>query len=107
MTRTAKHTPGPWAVEQCSAPVYGSDGSIIAEGIGIGAQSTHIGTVYGKNSSHNAHLIAAAPTMYEALKALVDVFPSVVKMTPYGVSTGISKIHDNAVAALAQAEGKQ
>ena len=72
MTRTAKHTPGPWAVEQCSAPVYGSDGSIIAEGIGIGAQSTHIGTVYGKNSSHNAHLIAAAPALYEAVQNLLE-----------------------------------
>ena len=47
----------------------------------------------------------AAPAMYEALRALVEVFPSVVKMTPYGVPMNISKIHDNAVAALAQAEG--
>ncbi len=48
----------------------------------------------------------AAPAMYEALRALVEVFPSVVKMTPYGVPMSISKIHDNAVAALAQAEAR-
>jgi hypothetical protein len=53
----------------------------------------------------NMHLIAAAPAMYEALNALVEVFPSVVKMTPYGVTMDISKIHDDAKAALAQAEG--
>ena len=47
----------------------------------------------------------AAPAMYEALNALVEVFPSVVKMTPYGVTMDISKIHDDAKAALAQAEG--
>lgn len=57
-------------------------------------------------AEQGATLIAAAPAMYEALKALVEVFPSVVKMTPYGVPMSISKIHDNAVAALAQAEGK-
>ena len=98
--RSVQFTPGPWAVEQCSAPVYGSDGSIIAEGIGIGAQSTHIGTVYGKNSSHNAHLIAAAPAMYEALQEALKCIEKHVPKTEFAPRQWIREV-------LAQAEGKQ
>jgi len=113
MAQPAKHTPGPWTVEQCSAPVYGSDGSIIAEGIGIGTQSTHIGTVYGKNNAHNANLIAAAPAMYLELKeSLVLLRASYHDMCE---KHGADSLHaqvlferiESVCAALAQAEGKQ
>ena len=108
--RTAKHTPGPWAVDQCSAPVYGSDGSLVAEGIGIGAQSTHIGTVYGKNSSHNAHLIAAAPAMYEALQDIVEGLTDEITHMVEGSKPDTARLDylaNKAGLALAQAEGRQ
>ena len=94
MTHTTKHTPGPWNVTHKSIipRVYGPDDNLIAE--------------IHPQRRRDAHLISAAPAMYEALRALVEVFPSVVKMTPYGVPMSISKIHDNAVAALAQAEAR-
>lgn len=60
------HTPGPWAVEHLSSPVYGSNGALMANGFGIGAQSAHIATVLKQN---NVTLIAAAPELLEALKA--------------------------------------
>ena len=49
----------------------------------------------------------AAPAMYDALRELTNAFALVVKMTPYGVSMDVSKVHDNARAALAQAEGSK
>src|SRR5574343_237264 len=105
MTRTAKHTPGPWSInavrnETEKLSIVDADMCFVAD-----IWQTYVN---GKSRQQdNAHLIAAAPAMYEALQALVEVFPSVVKMTTYGVSMGISKIHDNAVAALAQAEGRK
>jgi len=105
MTQPAKHTPGPWIVEQCSAPVYGSDGSVIAEGIGIGTQSTHIGTVYGKNNAHNANLIAAAPAMYEALLSILKDIEKVEPRTLSGYANLCTMFRTVAKTALAQAEG--
>ena len=94
------HTPGPWAVNKSDTCLI-----MVSKEISPGV-TQHIADVqYNKERYANAHLIAAAPAMYEALNALVEVFPSVVKMTPYGVTMDISKIHDDAKAALAQAEG--
>jgi len=39
-----------------------------------------------------------------ALIKLVDVFPEVVKQTPYGVPMPVSQIHDEARAALARCQ---
>ena len=97
MTQPAKHTPGPWAVD--------SEVMILAN-VPIQRIRDSNGREVMRVQSKHVHLVAAAPAMYEALKALVEVFPSVVKMAPYGVSMGISKIHDDAKAALTQAEGK-
>ncbi len=94
---TPKHTPGPWHVGLRPGPmVYGPQGEQIV-GINVMLDRDEV--------LANMKFIAAAPAMYEALNALVEVFPSVVKMTPYGVTMDISKIHDDAKAALAQAEG--
>ncbi len=69
----AQFTPGPWHVEKCSAPVYGSDGTLMVNGVGIGAGSRHIGTISSKNAHNDANLIAAAPAMYEALSKVAKL----------------------------------
>jgi hypothetical protein len=95
---TPKHTPGPWHVGLRPGPmVYGPQGEQIV-GINVMLDRDEV--------LANMKFIAAAPAMYEALQAMVEVFPAVVKMTPYGVSMDISKLHDNAKTALAQAEGR-
>ena len=99
-TKSAQFTPGPWVVTEHSAGMICVAGPDREDLCAIGYNRTE-----GRNDVANATLIAAAPAMYEALRALVDVFPSVVRTTPYGVSMDISKVHDNAKAALAQAEG--
>jgi len=105
---TPKHTPGPWKVEPGinHIKVWGerpkTGPSLIAEVRNEGtAHSTS-----GAREQANAVLIAAAPAMYDALRELTNAFALVVKMTPYGVSMDVSKVHDNARAALAQAEGR-
>jgi len=104
---TPNHTPGPWRIidsrDQGKATVVGSD--FPAMGFVADVNLCRNNTHQQVDGRANAALIAAAPAMYEALNALVEVFPSVVKMTPYGVTMDISKIHDDAKAALAQAEG--
>ncbi len=100
----AQFTPGPWHVEKCSAPVYGSDGTLMVNGVGIGAGSRHIGTISSKNAHNDANLIAAAPAMYEALQAaqafLLDGTPD----------NEISDLERHTLqqieSALAQAEGR-
>ena len=95
---TPNHTPGPWHVGLRPGPmVYGPQGEQIV-GINVMLDRDEV--------LANMKFIAAAPAMYEALQAMVEVFPAVVKMTPYGVSMDISKLHDNAKTALAQAEGR-
>ena len=56
----SKHTPGPWNVTHGSIipRVYGPDDNLIAE--------------IQPQRRRDAHLIAAAPAMYEAIKATLD-----------------------------------
>ena len=69
VNNTPKHTPGVWSIEKLPAPIYGSNGTLQAEGVGIGTASEHIATVIGREATRgpNAALIAAAPAMYAAL----------------------------------------
>ena len=103
-TKTAQFTPGPLKAVQIiienSPCTWAVQRKNIREQWGKPSIATYI------DNEADARLFAAAPAMYEALNALVDVFSSVVKMTPYGVSMDISKLHDNAKAALSQAEGR-
>lgn len=70
MTHTAKHTPGPWyphyaKADHClSSSVWGQE---------PGNQVAVIGGKSLETMNANASLIAAAPAMYEALKALHSV----------------------------------
>ena len=102
-TKTAQFTPGPWHVEKCSAPVYGSDGMLMVNGVGIGAGSRHIGTISSKNTHNDANLIAAAPAMYEALSELVKYLREEVADEALDTWEPVFK----AAMVLAQAEGRQ
>ena len=88
---STKHTPGPWVVKSTdedinTKTIIDSDEFWIAKVLNFNHASDDIG-----ESRANANLIAAAPTMYEALKLAAT-------MHPYNVTFQ---------TALAQAEGKQ
>jgi hypothetical protein len=66
MSKELKHTPGPWSIRQESVWSVGTDHEMTA-------------LVYGctdEEEEANAHLIAAAPDLLGALKAMVDKFDS-------------------------------
>ena len=94
---TPKHTPGPWHIGLKPGPmVYGPQGEQI---VGINVM------LDGDEVLANAKFIAAAPAMYEALKAIVG------QQTPnrWGYDAAGIALSDEwraqARAALAQAEG--
>lgn len=87
---TAKHTPGPW---KCVDPhvIRGPKNVVVAK------------TLDSKEGYEikqaNANLIAAAPAMYEAIKALI------VEWNRHGCCDSRDVVY-RAEQALAQAEGK-
>ena len=101
MTQSVKHTPGPW---------------IAGPGRVISTPSGEFYLTYGENKAgeplfksfveldHNAHLIAAAPAMYEALRMLT----SEINLSTLNVRKDFSLLnaHACAVKAILQAEGK-
>ena len=97
---TAKHTPGPWKVDESEHHAVGGERiyKVITDrpmgGLVAGVSAWWVDT---ESARHNAHLIAAAPAMYEALGNLL-------KMVEDGDYTTIEL--NEARAALAQAEGK-
>lgn len=69
MTHTTKHTPGPWSIDAVrneteKLSIVDADMCFVAD-----VWQTYVN---GKSRQQdNAHLIAAAPAMYEALKDLI------------------------------------
>ncbi len=102
MNKPAKHTPGPWyphcaEADHClSSSVWGAE---------PGNQVAVIGGKKLDEMNANAHLIAAAPAMYEALKNILAL-----QLDCDGVTVKLTEYHCHQVreaqAALAQAEGK-
>ena len=86
-----KHTPGPWVVY--TNPVTGSH--VIGQPDGPPIVKLKAGQV------SNAHIIAAAPAMYEALQTLVEYLDTQV---PAGTLDDWKHVFA-AKQALAQAEG--
>jgi len=85
MSEELKHTPGPWSIRQESVWSVGTDHEMSA-------------LVYGctdEEEEANAHLIAAAPDLLEALKELRDW---------YRENVGLPACKAN--AAIAKAEGR-
>ncbi len=105
--KTAKHTPGPWHNERGPAPVYGLNGDLMVNGIGIGAGSEHIATVTGREATRcaNARLIAAAPYLYEALTECDLAFVSWQLGQIPGRPDDILRLITKARTALAEADG--
>lgn len=89
----AKFTPGPWIFRKCSAygiSISAKDGESI-----IGAMECQ-NTAFLEICDEDAHLIAAAPELYEALEAVIS----------YGAMTGADWVSDKVYAALAKARGE-
>jgi accessory colonization factor AcfC len=104
---TAKHTPGPWVVDdevsadeagQETLGVYAEQGGYIA-GIHCGPDTT-----IDEQDKANAHLIAAAPAMYEALQNIDDQLDQFTgkALEELGLVNALLRIRQ----AIAQAEGK-
>lgn len=56
----AAHTPGPLALTKIASPIYGSNGSMVAEGVGIGAMnSVYVATVTGRKRDADAERLVA------------------------------------------------
>ena len=91
----SKHTPGPWVIRYKDA-VYAQCGRFIADC----ELTPYDARPQPPNSTDaaNAHLIAAAPAMYEALTIALQIM--IDKRVPYQHEI------DQARAALAQAEGR-
>ena len=99
MTHTTKHTPGPWHLSECATQTTRA-GIVSVDGL-------HITDVngYGMTDSQNqanATLLAAAPAMYEALKAALDYYRGVFTGNTVTDEMMSSKLEQ----ALAQAEGR-
>ena len=102
-TQLAKHTPGPWRVDGEGMQVY-KDKQPIAV----------IRTVFDENGGRvtreaNAALIAAAPAMYEELGKCVSLIRALQeRLNAHGEMCNFDEEEiASAIAALAQAEGKQ
>ena len=89
MNNTAKHTPGPWVYDAEEGTVYDvpSDGDAMMLMV---------------SDAGNAHLIAAAPAMHEALSELVKYLREEVADEALDTWAPVFK----AAMALAQAEGR-
>jgi len=102
MTHTPKHTPGPWSInavrnEAEKLLIVDADMCFVAD-----IWQTYVN---GKSRQQdNAHLIAAAPAMYEALRVLT----SEINLSTLNVRKDFSLMnaHACAVKAILQAEGK-
>ena len=98
-TPKSRHTPGPWHLSECATQTTRA-GIVSVDGL-------HITDVngYGMTDSQNqanATLLAAAPAMYEALKAALDYYRGVFTGNTVTDEMMSSKLEQ----ALAQAEGK-
>jgi len=110
MTNT-RHTPGPWVVDEvyeddeqrCIGIVKEGQGYIA--GIHILASADTGNTEFTAEDEGNAHLIAAAPAMYEALKGMVSMYDSLNKSNKHDGACPC--YHCQARTALAQAEGSK
>jgi len=94
----SRHTPGPWVVRHDDM-VCSKEGRIIAD-----CESTSYNMRPAPpiaEDKANAHLIAAAPAMYEALQIMVRA-ANVDEIDPLVMFASIER----AKGALAQAEGR-
>ena len=94
MTQPAKHTPGPWNARRNHAETTESERINITAGSVLIAE-THHAWIDWEEQEANAHLIAAAPTMYADLCAVRDYLFELydegnAKAGEYAASLGIT-----------------
>lgn len=87
-----KHTPGPWIIEKSPFEVLNVDHGMLTHEICSGY--IMIAAIYVDHDSPDAHLLAAAPELLEALEWAVD--------NPHDDAYWISQ----ARAAIAKAKGE-
>ena len=91
----SKHTPGPWDTKHTATPEWAQQSAVYA-----GGRERAVALVYdGEHHEANAALIAAAPDMYEALRALRDA----KRESTQALRHAADRLLD---AALAKAEGR-
>lgn len=101
-----KHTPGPWIVrvlERGDVARHPKGYKTIVDldqPNGIGQRSAGTLIVFGDEGEANARLIAAAPEMLEALKAMADFASN--QLSPEGRLNALGKMD----AAIRKAEGR-
>ena len=97
----SKHTPGPWTVDEC---LDAQGFSTIRHSDGTGNGNTELGPVATVYTEKHATLIASAPAMYEALKAVYAVLNVKENFRPGSQTVGAIEL---AEAALAQADDER
>jgi len=95
---TGKHSPSPWSVAPDFGDGHGQFSILCAEGCGIAMAEAWIGE-HRAEATANAHLIAAAPELLEALKLLL------ADVADYPAWQRPCHAVDVAQAAIAKAEG--
>ena len=95
----SKHTPGPWKVTGEELVSVGDQELFHRVIRDEGERWTALVEIEDREGEANAHLIAAAPAMYEALTIALQIM--IDKRVPYQHEI------DQARAALAQAEGSK
>ena len=101
---TAKHTPGPWEVVGSRICTVGND----RERVTLAKTEPSGAFTMSTEQTANAHLIAAAPAMYEALQAIVQACASRTYKEVLHTAEGkkLFLAYEQSYKALAQAEGK-
>ena len=90
------HSPGPWSLKGNSSPLHLGCHLTVVDALGFGVAVPFAAGVCGES---NARLIAAAPDMYEALKALKHS----ITFAPEPQGQYLREMLD---AAIAKAEGR-
>jgi hypothetical protein len=101
---TARHTAGPWMAEFSPATMHDEDGFWEIAPIGADGHpdwTREVACLSDCNEA-NAHLIAAAPELLEALVSLTEDFDLAIGGNPNAVDAMWARVK----AALAKAEGR-
>lgn len=105
MTEAARHTPGPWAIEEVHDdfeiyPVYDAPPKF-----GRWSEVATVSGIYEGEAAHNAHLIAASPEMFDVLTDFVMIY-GMNNAEPAELRAALGKIVDRASAAVRKATGR-
>ena len=94
-----KWTPGPWYVSNMSEIFHGDDCNL------ADCWSVHA-DIDEDECEANAHLIAAAPDMYDALESAEESIATFIGVHGYPTDSGAGEILRQVSAALAKARGE-